>query len=380
MSTVDQAFDSAFALLRQRYLSGLGAAVAELKKFAVLCEFDETSTQVTDSIGRLAHRLSGSGETLGYPEISSAAAELERILESGEFSGSAMASRARILARTCEAAMGISHGADAPKTTDREKDPAPPPADDPPTLPHFVVIHNDPAIARLLDDVCAGRASVTQFMTCAEAMDFLKVGRAELFFLDLDNPGCPPDGVAALHGQARASRIPIVATVSHRRSAAILHALSDGEIECVLKPADAALLHRKLFEILERQRLTAVICDDDPVAREFLKPRFEARGFQVVLAKDGEELLALAEQVRPSIIVLDRVMPGMDGLDTLRMLKAKPVTHKIPVIILTSRNQPGDMADGLRSGASAYLAKPFAPEQVLGKCLEILGLTKPQRA
>lgn len=377
MSTVDQAFDSALASLRQRYISGLGAAVAELRKFAVLCEFQETNAEVTASIGRLAHRLSGNGETLGYPEISSAAAELERVLQSGGSPGSVAASQARVLARACEAATGISHVTGVSKTPNLPEDGAP--ADDLTTLPHFVAIHNDPSITRLLEDVCASRAEVMHLATCAEATDFLNDGRAELLFLDLDNPGCQPDGVAALHREARALRIPVAAMASHRRSAAILHALSDGEIECLLKPVDAAMLHRKLFEILERQRLIAIICDDDPVAREFLKPRFEARGFQVVLAKDGDELLALAEQVRPSIIVLDRVMPGMDGLDILRVLKTKPATHKIPVIILTSRNQPSDMAEGLRNGAAAYLVKPFAPDQVLGKCLEILGLAKPQR-
>jgi DNA-binding response OmpR family regulator len=142
---------------------------------------------------------------------------------------------------------------------------------------------------------------------------------------------------------------------------------------------EAAFLHKKLFETLERQRLVAILCDDDPLIREFLKPRFEARGFEVVLAKDGDELLQLAGQVHPSIIVLDRVMPGLDGLDVLRLLKSKSATHNVPVVMLTSKNQPNEVADGMRSGAAAYLFKPFSPDQVLAKCLDILGLKRSQR-
>jgi len=379
MSAVDEAFDSALASLRERYISAMGGPVVELKKFAVLCEFDEPGAEVTAAIGQLAHRLGGTGETLGFPEISSTAAALERILELGRQSGDAAAA-ARALARACEAASGS--GQDVKTVADSD---LPPKIDEiaedlPPILPNFVAIQADAALTKLLADVCAHRANVTSLAACADAMEFLDHNPADLLLLDLDCPGCAPEGVAALHRKARASDIPIVATASHRRSAAILHALSEGEIECLLKPVEAALLHRKLFETLERRRLTAIVCDDDPLIREFLKPRFEARGFRVVLAKDGDELLELAGQVRPSIIVLDRVMPGMDGLDVLRQLKSKSATHGVPVVLLTSRNQPQEVADGLRSGAAAYLSKPFSPDQVLTKCLEILGLAKTQRA
>jgi len=380
MGAIDQAFDSAFASLRERYRSGLATSIAELKKFAVLCEFGEANADIAAIINQLAHRLSGTGETLGFPEISSAATALEHMLGSGTLAGDAPAAAARDLVRACEAATAAHSNPEIP-----EKIISPDPsvgvtADVEAALPHFVAIQSDPALAKLLADICANRADLIDLPTCAGAIEFLNDGRADLLLLDLDNPGCPPDGIAALHKKARTLQIPILAIASHRRSATVLHALSNGEIECLFKPVEAALLHRKVFEILGRQRLTAIVCDDDPVIREFLKPRFEARGFQVLLAKDGEELLNFAGRVRPSIIVLDRVMPGMDGLEILRMLKAKSATHGIPVLILTSKNQPQEVAEGLRSGAAAYLVKPFAPDQVLAKCLEILGIAKTRTA
>ncbi|HEX4157250.1 MAG TPA: response regulator [Rhizomicrobium sp.] len=379
MSAVDQAFDSALASLRQRYVSGLGASIAELKKFAVLCDFDEINSEIVAAIAKVAHKLNGTGETLGFPEISTAALGLERILESDTPPGGAAAA-ARALARACEFATGVP-----PATTIPEKIASPelPPeidADSRSAIPHFVVIQSDPGLAKLVADACAKRASVTNLAACADAMGLLNDARADLLLLDLDNAGCAPDSVIALRRKAHELNIPIVAVASHRRSAAILHALTDGEIECLLKPVDAATLYKKLFEILERQRRLALLCDDDPVIREVLKPRFEARGFQVQLAKDGDELLALAGRIRPSIIVLDRTMPGLDGIEVLKMLKARSETHRIPVVMLTSRFQPQEITEGLRSGAAAYLAKPFSPDQVLAKCLEVLGMTRPQRA
>jgi len=207
----------------------------------------------------------------------------------------------------------------------------------------------------------------------------LSHGNIDLLILDLDNPDCGADNVAALYKMARAAKTPMMAIASNRRSAAILHALSDGEIECLFKPVGAAALYEKALDVLERQRRIALLCDDDPVIREVLKPRFEARGFQVELAKNGDELLSEAERIRPSIIVLDRTMPGLDGLDVLKMLKANAHMRRIPVIMLTSRCQPQEIAEGMRSGAAAYMAKPFSPDQVLTKSLEILGMTKAQR-
>ncbi len=379
MSMVDQAFDTALATLRERYVSGLGGSIAELKKFAVLREFNKVGAEATAAIGQLAHKLSGTGETLGFAAISATATALERILESDAHSAVA-ARAARALARACEGAISspdnaeiVGHAAPPDESTQAVTDTQQPP-------PHFVAIHGDPSFAKILGDVCANRARVTELVACTDATEFLNDGCADLLLLDLDCPGCPSDSVAALHRKARSLNIPVVAMVSNRRSAAVVHALSEGEIECLLKPVEAALLHRKLFELLERRRLVAIVCDDDPVIREFLRPRLESRGFQVELANDGEKLLDLAQRIRPSIIILDRVMPGMDGLDVLQQLKSTSATHRIPVILLTSRNQPQDIAQGLRSGAAAYMIKPFSPDQVLAKCLEILGLDKSRRA
>ena len=200
------------------------------------------------AIGQLAHRLGGTGETLGFPNVSSAAAALERVLAFAPRSIEAGAA-ARALAQACEAASGSPH------ETQIVTEAGPPPKIEgiseelPPILPKFVAIHSDGLLATLLGDVCAGRANMSDLASCADAIEFWNYAQTDLLVLDLYCPGCSQEGVTALYRKARMLKIPIVATTSNRRSAAILHALSDGEVECLFKPIEAAVLHKKLFEL-----------------------------------------------------------------------------------------------------------------------------------
>src|SRR4029077_12695280 len=111
MSSVGQAFDNALRALREKYIARLAGAMAELNQFAALCEFEEATGETTSAIGRLAHKLTGSGQTLGFSEVSICAARLETLLETGTPSFEAIAAGARALARACEAATGTFQGA-----------------------------------------------------------------------------------------------------------------------------------------------------------------------------------------------------------------------------------------------------------------------------
>jgi DNA-binding response OmpR family regulator/HPt (histidine-containing phosphotransfer) domain-containing protein len=372
MTQVDKAFDEAFQAIRERYITRLAEAVADLRKFAVLCEFGEASIETGAAISRIAHKLAGSGTTLGFPDISAAAASLEQLMETEGAPGEAAAKIARALVRACEAAIG------------RDAAPSPGAPDLPPIIEEwpeqskpenhrFITLLGDPALDRLFADVFAKRATVASCRTRGELLDALGAGPADLLFVDLDCSECPPDALVAIHDDAHASKVPVLALASQRRSAAVMHAVSGGRIECLLKPVEPAVLYEKAFRLLEGHRLIVVLCDDDRIVGEFLKPRFEASGFEVHLAKDGEEMIELARRLRPSIIVLDRSMPRLEGLVVLRMLKAEAATHDIPVLMLTSRAQPHEITECLKSGATAYMPKPFAPKAVVAKCLEILG-------
>ncbi|WP_416669423.1 hybrid sensor histidine kinase/response regulator [Egbenema bharatensis] len=110
-----------------------------------------------------------------------------------------------------------------------------------------------------------------------------------------------------------------------------------------------------------------LIVDDTPTNLEVLLDLLESAGFKVVVAEDGERAIALAEYAPPDLILLDVLMPGIDGFETCRRLKAHPDTQEIPIIFLTAVSDNVDKVKGLHLGAVDYITKPLNHEEVLAR-------------
>jgi DNA-binding response OmpR family regulator len=236
--------------------------------------------------------------------------------------------------------------------------------------PSLIAIHDDVTIARLLDDVFANHAHVVTFKSIAEAV----AHPAALMIVDLDSPGSQPNMLGTLRGRSEFADIPILALTAQRKSAAVARAIYGVNLETLMKPVTPVELDAKANAAMQRRHLSVVIGDDDRLVRELLKARFEAQGFKAYLAHDGEDVLALARAHNPSIIILDREMPKLEGLIVLGMLKADASTHDIPVIVLTSKARADEIIAGRKAGAADYIVKPFAPDHLLARVGEVLGL------
>ena len=116
-----------------------------------------------------------------------------------------------------------------------------------------------------------------------------------------------------------------------------------------------------------------LVADDDALLLQLVEHKLKARGFEVRCAKDGESALEMASEHRPDLIVLDGMMPGLDGTEVLRRLHAMPATSKVPVIMLTARKQEQDIVSALSLGARDYLVKPFMPEELVMRIRNVLG-------
>ncbi len=122
-----------------------------------------------------------------------------------------------------------------------------------------------------------------------------------------------------------------------------------------------------------------LIVDDTPTNLEVLLDLLEAEGFKVVVAEDGESAIDLAEYAPPDLILLDVLMPGIDGFETCRCLKSNPITHEIPIIFLTAVNDDVDKVKGLNLGAVDYITKPLNHREVLARVnthVQLQNLTK----
>lgn len=115
-----------------------------------------------------------------------------------------------------------------------------------------------------------------------------------------------------------------------------------------------------------------LVVDDSPTERFFLSELLVKHGYLVSMAESGEDAVAQAKNTRPDLILMDVIMPGMNGFQATRMISKDDATKDIPVIMCTSKGQETDKVWGMRQGARAYLVKPVNPDELI-KQIKALG-------
>ena len=123
-----------------------------------------------------------------------------------------------------------------------------------------------------------------------------------------------------------------------------------------------------------------LFADDDPVVSQYVDVVLRQAGYTVFQARDGVEAMERVRQSPPDLILLDVIMPRLDGLEVLRALRENPDTSQIPVIMLTQKAHVEDLVKGLESGADDYVPKPFAPQELLGRIHSLLKRSEKVRA
>lgn len=115
-----------------------------------------------------------------------------------------------------------------------------------------------------------------------------------------------------------------------------------------------------------------LIVDDSPTELRAYRQMLEKNGHQVETAKDGEESLQLARKIKPDLILMDVVMPGMNGFQATRSLAKDPATAEIPIVIITTKDQETDKVWGMRQGARDYLVKPVKEAELIERVTDVL--------
>jgi DNA-binding response OmpR family regulator len=115
-----------------------------------------------------------------------------------------------------------------------------------------------------------------------------------------------------------------------------------------------------------------LVADDDEDILTLVRLGLMRSGFDVVVARDGEEALRLTREHQPDLAVLDWMMPKTSGIDVLRAIRAGSDTAEIPVVLLTARASDRDVAEGMAAGADDYIKKPFSPQDLAARVTTIL--------
>jgi DNA-binding response OmpR family regulator len=122
-----------------------------------------------------------------------------------------------------------------------------------------------------------------------------------------------------------------------------------------------------------KPRPLVLVAEDDEDILELVVFDLEDEGYEVLTARDGEAAVALALERRPDLILLDVAMPGLDGYEVTRRLRADEATRGTPVVLLTARAQVRDVILGFEAGANDYVTKPFRPDELRTRLQAALG-------
>jgi DNA-binding response OmpR family regulator len=116
-----------------------------------------------------------------------------------------------------------------------------------------------------------------------------------------------------------------------------------------------------------------LLVDDNPTNLQVLYQTLDGQGYRLLAARSGKDALAIAQRVGPDLILLDVMMPKLDGFELTRRLRAEEATSRMPIILLTARAQDTDVGQGFEAGADDYLRKPFSPQELRTRVQAILG-------
>ena len=130
------------------------------------------------------------------------------------------------------------------------------------------------------------------------------------------------------------------------------------------------------FQYMARERI--LLIEDEPDIAEVLQYNLEKEGFEVAVARRGDSGLEAIRREPPDLVVLDLMLPGIDGLELFRMLKRDAATARLPIVMLTARGEEVDRIVGLELGADDYISKPFSPREVVLRVKAVLRRLQPE--
>jgi phosphate regulon transcriptional regulator PhoB len=124
-----------------------------------------------------------------------------------------------------------------------------------------------------------------------------------------------------------------------------------------------------------------IIVEDETDIREVIEYNLKREGYETLVASNGEEALRIIARHSPDLVILDLMLPGLDGIDVCRKLKEDPLSRSVPVIMVTAKGEESDVVLGLGMGADDYVTKPFRPRELMGRVRAVLrrGPLKEQR-
>jgi DNA-binding response OmpR family regulator len=354
--------DDATADLHRRYLARLE------EKHAVLtdCVFPLTPERRLWLLEEV-HSLAGSGGSFGYWPITRTAQKLETLLREHPDTGDG-----ELMAGLAQLAGAVINAVRNPVQTNTQSDIG---AYQPPRAnPRVVIIDDDDIVRDLLSKMIGEGADVLTAADITTGRQLIEALEPDLVLLDnhigAENAGI--DLLEALQASPLTQGIPVIMITASHDAEEVMRALMAGAADYIVKPFDPVETGRRIRNRLDRLDSHVLIADDDDTVRDMLVHKFQGAGCRVTAVNSGAEAWQALQEGDFAVALLDRMMPGMDGMTLLRMMKANPRTRAVPVVFLTARHYGADVIEGLNSGAVDYITKPFNADEVLTRVVRLL--------
>ena len=121
--------------------------------------------------------------------------------------------------------------------------------------------------------------------------------------------------------------------------------------------------------------ISILVAEDEPQTAQLIEFKLKQQGYNVTIVSNGEQALKMVGVSRPNLVILDGMMPVMDGFEVLRRIRSDGDSRDLPVIMLTAKSREKDVVTGLELGASDYIVKPFSPAELVARVKKVLGDT-----
>lgn len=374
-------YEDAYRKLRIAYVERLKNSVESIDHILAQKEMGTLSRDTLQRAMHLAHGLAGSGTTFGFPEITTAGQKIDMFLVRAFKTMGAEDALNEKNYQTYESMMMILRHAcqDALQQDDDDEGVIAPPqvkSEAATSKNDFMVliVDDDNNLADLLS--IRLRQKNIRVMNASDgetALKIIKHDAPDLVVLDINLPGMSGhDILRRLKQDPEHVAMPVLMLTANAQEKDVVSALHSGAIDYIIKPVDADQLVARVEKLLDASRYTVIIADNDPLILQLLESKFRHRGFKVRLAEDGNKAWTQISKSLPDLVILDRMMPGKEGLSVLQEMRDEEATRNIPVIILSARKEDRDINEGLKRGAQDYMVKPFIVDDLINKSLKLL--------
>jgi len=250
----------------------------------------------------------------------------------------------------------------------------------------ILLIEDSDTQAVLLTDVLEKDGMrVHRAATAEEGLEYLRAHRPDLVVVDYHLPGMQGDEFCRrIRDNSATDSIPLLILTEDTESSIERHGLDCGADDYVAKSTDSDVLLARIDLLLRRSNSDAkessffktqkiLVVDDSPTFLTLLEEELKREGYGVYAVENGEEALEIINNQQVDCIVIDLVMPGMDGIELCKRIKGHPQTRAVPVFVVSARPGREVVDRSLAAGAEDFIRKPFENEELMDRIRRLLG-------